>query len=110
MRCMEENEKLVSNLHEMARDSAPSIIFIAEIDSLYGQRGEGNESEASRLIKTELLMQMQGVGHNDQKVLALAAMNTPYALDQAIHRRFDKHIYILLPNVKARQHMFMHRM
>lgn len=103
---MGESEKLVANLFQMARDSAPAIIFIDEIDSLCGTRGESNESEASRRIKTEVLVQMQGVGNNDDKVLVLAATNTPYALDQAIRRRFDKRIYIPLPEVKARQHMF----
>uniref|UniRef100_A0A0E0JVU2 AAA+ ATPase domain-containing protein n=1 Tax=Oryza punctata TaxID=4537 RepID=A0A0E0JVU2_ORYPU len=80
---MGESEKLVANLFQMARENAPSIIFIDEIDSLCGQRGERNESEASRRVKTEFLVQMQ-----------------------ALRRRFDKRIYIPLPDLKARQHMF----
>ena len=56
---MDERERLVSNLFQMARESAPSIIFIDKIDSLCGQHEGGNESEASRHFKTELLAQMQ---------------------------------------------------
>lgn len=76
-----------------------------QLDSLCSARGEG-ESEAARRIKTEFLVQMQGVGNNDAQVLVLAATNMPYVLDQAVRRRFDKRIYIPLPEENARAHMF----
>ena len=71
----------------MARESKPAIIFIDEVDSLCGNRGEG-ESEASRRIKTEFLVQMQGVGHDMSGILVLGATNIPWQLDPAIRRRF----------------------
>ncbi|BDA48118.1 Vacuolar protein sorting-associated protein 4B [Coccomyxa sp. Obi] len=100
-----ESEKLVSQLFSLAREKAPSIVFIDEIDALCSTRGEG-ESEASRRIKTEFLVQMQGVNSNDSRVLVLGATNLPYALDQAVRRRFDRRVYIPLPELAARAHMF----
>ncbi|KAJ2556698.1 Vacuolar protein sorting-associated protein 4 [Coemansia sp. RSA 1933] len=102
---MGESERLVKNLFAMARENKPSIIFIDEVDSLCGTRGEG-ESEASRRIKTELLVQMNGVGNDDTGILVLGATNIPWALDGAIRRRFEKRIYIPLPDPAARARMF----
>ncbi|XP_050278985.1 protein SUPPRESSOR OF K(+) TRANSPORT GROWTH DEFECT 1-like [Quercus robur] len=103
---MGEGEKQVSNIFQSARYEAPSIIFIDEIDSLCGPRGKDNENEASRRIKTEFLVQMQAVSNDAKNVLVLAATNTPDDLDVAMRRRFDKRIYIPLPNRKARKQIF----
>lgn len=100
-----ESEKLVKNLFEMGRQHRPSIIFIDEIDSLCSNRSD-NESESARRIKTEFLVQMQGVGNDNDGVLVVGATNIPWVLDSAIRRRFEKRIYIPLPEVNARLDMF----
>jgi len=100
-----ESEKLVKNLFEMAREHKPSIIFIDEVDSLTSSRSD-NESESARRIKTEFLVQMQGVGNDNDGVLVLGATNIPWVLDAAIRRRFEKRIYIDLPEANARTNMF----
>jgi len=102
---MGESERLVKQLFAMAREARPAIIFIDEVDSLCGARGEG-DSEASRRIKTELLVQMQGVGHDMTGILVLGATNIPWQLDPAVRRRFEKRIYISLPDASARGSMF----
>lgn len=96
-----ESEKLVKNLFELARENKPSIIFIDEIDSLCSSRSD-NESESARRIKTEFLIQMQGVGKDMENILVLGATNIPWVLDSAIRRRFEKRIYIPLPDEEAR--------
>jgi len=100
-----ESERLVRNLFEMARKNKPSIVFIDELDSLCGSRND-NESESARRIKTEFLVQMNGVGNDEDGVLVLGATNIPWSLDAAIRRRFEKRIYIGLPDVQARARIF----
>ncbi|KAK3321694.1 P-loop containing nucleoside triphosphate hydrolase protein [Apodospora peruviana] len=102
---MGESERLVKQLFAMARENRPSIIFIDEIDALCGPRGEG-ESEASRRIKTEMLVQMDGVGKDSKGVLILGATNIPWQLDAAIRRRFQRRVHISLPDLPARTTMF----
>jgi vacuolar protein-sorting-associated protein 4 len=100
-----ESERLVRSLFEMARENKPAIIFIDEIDSLCGARGDG-ENESARRIKTEFLVQMQGVNTDDRGLLVLGATNTPWSLDAAIRRRFEKRVYIPLPDQPARKRLF----
>jgi len=75
-----ESERLVKQMFEMAREAKPAIVFIDEIDSLCTARSEG-ESESSRRIKTEFLVQMDGVGNTHGGVLVLGATNVPWELD-----------------------------
>jgi vacuolar protein-sorting-associated protein 4 len=102
---MGESEKLVRSLFEMARDAKPSIVFIDEVDSLVTSRSEG-ESESSRRIKTQFLTELDGVGNAMDGLLVLGATNLPWNIDSAMRRRFERRIFIPLPEEGSRTKMF----
>ncbi|XP_036357537.1 protein SUPPRESSOR OF K(+) TRANSPORT GROWTH DEFECT 1-like [Octopus sinensis] len=95
-----ESEKSIKELFQHAcRNKSKSVIFIDEIDSLCRKRNV-QEEEHTRRFKTELLKQMEGVGNTETKdnIFLLCATNCPWELDVAFLRRFQKRIYIPLPD------------
>mmetsp|Transcript_18522 Transcript_18522/g.34598 ORF Transcript_18522/g.34598 Transcript_18522/m.34598 type:complete len:509 (+) Transcript_18522:136-1662(+) len=104
-----DSEKLVRALFEVARYHSPSTIFLDEMDAILSARGGegGQEHEASRRMKTELLMQMDGLKASTagEQVFVMAASNLPWDLDTAVLRRLEKRVMVPLPGPEAREAM-----
>ncbi|GJN01055.1 hypothetical protein PR202_ga18290 [Eleusine coracana subsp. coracana] len=98
-----EAEKLVRTLFMVAIDKQPSVIFMDEIDSVMSAR-LANENDASRRLKSEFLIQFDGVSSNpDDLVIVIGATNKPQELDDAVLRRLVKRIYVPLPDQSVRR-------
>jgi SpoVK/Ycf46/Vps4 family AAA+-type ATPase len=105
-----ESEKNVARLFETARlvseNGQPAIIFMDEIDSLVGIRSEEVGGEVR--TRNQFMKEMDSVVDKTKKlhVYLIGATNKPWALDQPFIRRFQKRIYIPLPDYNARLQMF----
>jgi len=100
-----ESEKLVKTLFQLARERQPSIIFIDEVDAMAGARG--GEHDAMRRVKTELLTAMDGLSSSEtDRIVTVGATNMPDSIDGAFRRRFERRIYIPLPDEEAREAIF----
>ncbi|XP_072173696.1 uncharacterized protein [Diadema setosum] len=100
-----ESEKIIRELFQHAiQQTGRSVIFIDEIDSICRSRSS-SEEEHTRRVKTELLRQMEGADNAAavEKIFLLCATNRPWELDSAFLRRFQKRIYIPLPDSNARR-------
>lgn len=99
-----ESSKIIGSLFKEARDIQPSVIFLDEVDALTASR-DGTESGSERRVLSTLLSEMDGFETKDFQgfLMTIAATNIPWTLDEAIISRFEKKIYVPLPDKPARE-------
>eukprot|EP00792_Barthelona_sp_PAP020_P004898 TRINITY_DN23_c0_g1_i1.p1 TRINITY_DN23_c0_g1~~TRINITY_DN23_c0_g1_i1.p1 ORF type:complete len:490 (+),score=119.71 TRINITY_DN23_c0_g1_i1:33-1472(+) len=96
-----DSEKLVRILFDLAKYYAPSTIFLDEIDMILSSR-QSDQHEASKRMRSELLVQLDGLEASDAYIFVLVASNHPFSLDPALLRRLEKRVHVGLPNEEAR--------
>jgi SpoVK/Ycf46/Vps4 family AAA+-type ATPase len=102
-----ESTKIVTELYGQARDTSPSVIFLDEFEALAVNRDTDNTGPERRILST-ILAELDGLsekGRADIYVLTVAATNRPWDMDPAVLSRFEKQIYIPLPDAAARAAM-----
>jgi SpoVK/Ycf46/Vps4 family AAA+-type ATPase len=106
-----EAEKNVSKLFSMAHklhdsEGVPVLIFVDEIDSLLGNRNSEVGGEVR--VKNQFLTEMDGINgkSRESKLYVIGATNKPWSLEAGFLRRFQKRIYVSLPNRASRTHLF----
>lgn len=100
-----ESERNINDLFEAARSQERAIIFIDEMDSLFGQRGVDTHNDKR---VNEFLQQIDGFAGQNPNLLILGATNRPWDVDGAAVRsgRFSQKIYVPLPDFPARKYLF----
>jgi transitional endoplasmic reticulum ATPase len=101
-----ESERNLAAVFEQARSSTPCVLFFDELDALAYSHAKAN-SEHTRTIVNEFLVQVDAIGRNVSSVLVLAATNMPGHIDAAMKRpgRFARQIFVPPPDAAARRRM-----
>ena len=106
-----EAEKNVSKLFSMSRklnenENVPVLLFIDEIDSLLGTRNSEVGGEVR--VKNQVLTEMDGINgkSKESKLYVIGATNKPWTLEAGFLRRFQKRIYVTLPDIASRKNLF----
>ncbi|KAF9264807.1 AAA-domain-containing protein [Marasmius fiardii PR-910] len=101
-----EGEKLVRAVFSLARKLSPCVIFLDEIDALFGARMSARESGsaiAHRGVITEFMQEMDGLkSSKEDNVIVIGATNRPFDLDDAVLRRLPRRLLVDLPGEKER--------
>ena len=106
-----ESARNIKELFDKARSHERSIIFFDEFDSLGSNRDNGNYNTVNMVV-SELLSQIDGFESKKNTVLLIASTNKPWNIDSALLRsgRFNKKIYIGLPNKTSRINLLIHEL
>ena len=106
-----ESEANLHELFETARANAPVVFFLDEIDAI-GMRRTDMGYSGMRSVTNQLLMELDGIGSENEGLFILAATNTPWDVDPALRRpgRFDRCVAVLPPDGPARQAVLYHHL
>lgn len=102
--------KRIRELFQQAREKAPSIVFIDELDAVGGKRNERDAAYVKQTLN-QLLTELDGFSQ-DAGVIIIGATNFPQSLDRALTRpgRFDRHVNVPLPDVRGRMAILEHHL
>jgi katanin p60 ATPase-containing subunit A1 len=102
-----ESTRLVAALYRFAAEHAPCVVFLDEFDALTIPRDQ-SDSGAERRMLSAVLTELDGLAGKTERpaVITIAATNTPWTIDPAAMSRFDKRIYVPLPDRSARAAIF----
>jgi ATP-dependent 26S proteasome regulatory subunit len=102
-----EGEKLVRSVFSLARRLAPCVVFIDEIDALFGARSSSRDTGGGfvhRGVITEFMQEMDGLKtSNTDNVIVIGATNRPFDLDDAVLRRLPRRLLVDLPGESERE-------
>ena len=99
-----ESERKLHELFELARRSAPAVLFFDEIEALGGKRQHSREASSAKLV-SQFLTELDGFAQANSGVLILGATNVPWSVDPAFRRpgRFDRVLFVPPPDQAARR-------
>lgn len=101
-----ESEKFIQALFREARKKQPSIVYMDEVDAISSHRG-GDVQEWMRSVVSQLLTEMDGLlSRKDERLVLLGSTNVPWDIDPAMRRRFERRIFVPIPDYEGRREMF----
>jgi katanin p60 ATPase-containing subunit A1 len=99
-----ESARLISTLFRTARQQAPSVVFLDELECLFRSR-DASPSGGEHQVLSTLLVEIDGVRTSEQvgPVFVIGATNAPWLMDKAALSRFGRRVYVPLPDAAARK-------